>query len=122
MVPHLRLRRPVFYLANGFTSARHRGRRCQPEVDDRVFDVRAKQQLNRGYNDGLARGIELVAAPLVMGALGWLLDRWLGTDPFLAIGFGVFGVAGIFTKLKLGYDRQMDAVEAGKPWNRTEPS
>jgi hypothetical protein len=85
-----------------------------------LFDVRAKQQLNRGYSDGLARGFELVVAPLVMGAIGWLLDSWLGTEPFLAIGLGVFGVAGVFVKLWTGYDREMRVVEAGKPWARPE--
>lgn len=88
-----------------------------------MFDVRAKQQLNRGYSDGLARGIELVVAPLVMGGIGWLLDGWLGTGPFLAVGFGVFGVAGVFAKLWAGYDREMVEVQAGKPWTRTsEPA
>jgi F0F1-type ATP synthase assembly protein I len=84
-----------------------------------LSELHARQQLNRGYNDGLARGMEIVLTPLLLGAFGWLLDSWLGTDPFLAIGFGVLGVAGIFTKLKLGYDRQMEQVEAGKPWTRT---
>jgi len=83
-----------------------------------VSDLRANQQLNRGYNDGLARGMEIVLSPLLLGAFGWLLDGWLGTDPFLAIGFGTLGAAGVFAKLKLGYDRQMTEVEAGKPWNR----
>ncbi len=81
-------------------------------------ELRARQQLNRGYNDGLARGTEIVATPLLFGGIGWVLDRWLGTDPFLAIGLGVFGVVGIFVKLKLGYDQQMDQAEAGKPWTR----
>ena len=83
-----------------------------------MFDVRAKQQLNRGYSDGLARGIELVVAPLIMGAFGWLLDSWLGTDPILTIVFGVFGIAGIFAKLWAGYDREMRVVQEGKPWTR----
>jgi F0F1-type ATP synthase assembly protein I len=87
-----------------------------------VFDTRAKQQLNRGYSDGMARGIELVVAPLVMGAIGWLLDSWLGTGPFLAIGLGVFGVAGVFAKLWAGYDREMQVVQEGKPWTRTAAS
>lgn len=84
-----------------------------------MFDTRAKQQLNRGYSDGMARGIELVVAPLVMGAIGWLLDSWLGTGPFLAIALGVFGVAGVFAKLWAGYDREMQVVQEGKPWTRT---
>lgn len=83
-----------------------------------MSDLRANQQLNRGYSDGLARGVEVVLTPLLFGAVGWLLDGWLGTDPFLAIILGTFGVAGIFAKLKLGYDRQMDEQEAGKPWTR----
>jgi F0F1-type ATP synthase assembly protein I len=83
-----------------------------------LFDLRAKQQLNRGYSDGLARGMEVVATPLLLGTLGWLLDGWIGTSPILALVFGSFGAAGIFVKLKLGYDKQMDQAEAGKPWKR----
>jgi F0F1-type ATP synthase assembly protein I len=83
-----------------------------------VSDLRARQQLNRGYNDGLARGMEIVLTPLLLGGFGWLLDGWLGTDPFLAIILGTFGVVGIFVKLKLGYDRNMADVEQGKPWTR----
>jgi hypothetical protein len=83
-----------------------------------VFDLRAKQQLNRGYSDGMARGMEIVLTPLLLGALGWLLDGWLGTGVILTIALGTFGVAGIFLKLKLGYDKQMASVEAGKPWTR----
>lgn len=62
--------------------------------------------------------MEIVLSPLLLGAFGWLLDGWFGTDPFLAIGFGLLGAAGVFTKLKLGYDKQMADVEAGKPWTR----
>jgi hypothetical protein len=87
-----------------------------------LFDLRAKQQLNRGYSDGMARGMEIVLTPLVFGAIGWLLDSWLGTGHVLAIALGTFGVIGIFTKLKLGYDRQMAEAEAGKPWNRGDRS
>src|SRR3546814_15700856 len=62
--------------------------------------------------------MELVLAPLVMGGFGWLLDGWIGTDPFLAIGFGAFGIAGIFTKLVTGYDKAMAVAQQGKPWMR----
>ncbi|MGV3760812.1 MAG: AtpZ/AtpI family protein [Actinomycetota bacterium] len=80
--------------------------------------MRARQQLNRGYSDGNARGLEIALTPLVFGGIGWLLDGWLGTDPWLAVGFGTFGAVGIFAKLKIGYDRAMAAEEAGKPWTR----
>ena len=83
-----------------------------------MSDLRAKQELNRGYSNGLARGFELVITPMIFGGIGWLLDGWLGTGHLLAIALGVFGVAGIFAKLKLGYDADMTKAEAGKPWTR----
>jgi len=83
-----------------------------------MTDLRAKQHLNRGYSDANARGLELALTPLVFGGLGWLVDGWAGTDPWLALGFGTFGVIGTFVKMKLQYDRAMDAAEAGKPWTR----
>lgn len=62
--------------------------------------------------------MEIVLTPLLLGALGWWIDGIVGTEPFLAIIFGVIGAAGIFVKLKLGYDQKMAEVEAGKPWTR----
>jgi hypothetical protein len=83
-----------------------------------LFDLRAKQQLNRGYSDGMARGMEVVLTPLILGAFGWVLDGWIGISPVLTLTFGALGAAGIFVKLKLGYDKQMEQAEAGKPWKR----
>ena len=83
-----------------------------------MFDLTAKREMNHGYSDGLARGMEIVLTPLLMGGLGWLLDGWLGTGRVLAVTFGILGIIGIFTKLKIGYDRDMVSAEAGKPWNR----
>lgn len=66
----------------------------------------------------MARGMEIALTPLVFGGIGWLLDGWLGTGHLLAVALGIFGVVGIFVKLKLGYDQQMADAEAGKPWTR----
>jgi len=38
-------------------------------------------------------GIELVAGLVVGGGIGWLLDEWLGTSPFLLIVFFFLGAA-----------------------------
>jgi ATP synthase protein I len=38
-------------------------------------------------------GVELVAALLVGGGIGWLLDRWWGTEPFLLLLFFFLGAA-----------------------------
>lgn len=38
-------------------------------------------------------GVELVAALAIGVAIGWVLDRWLGSSPWLLIVFFVFGAA-----------------------------
>lgn len=83
-----------------------------------MFDLTARQKLNRGYSDGLARALEIVVTPLLLGFLGRVADGWLGTEPFLMIAFGAFGAAGIIVKLWLGYDREMRKHEAALPGAR----
>lgn len=45
-------------------------------------------QRQRGWEDYLA---DFLAALLVWGGIGWLLDRWLGTAPWLMIAGLVLG-------------------------------
>jgi hypothetical protein len=80
-----------------------------------VFDLAAKRQLNRGYSDGLSRALEIVLTPLILGAIGALVDAWLGTRPGFTLGLAGIGVAGLFVKLWIGYDREMRAHEAKLP-------
>jgi ATP synthase protein I len=42
---------------------------------------------------GMRVGIELVSALAVAVAIGWFLDEWLGTRPFLLMLFFVLGGA-----------------------------
>ncbi len=47
--------------------------------------------------DGWFLAVNLVTATLVWGGIGWLLDRWLGTAPWLmSIGFVVGNACGIY--------------------------
>lgn len=80
-----------------------------------MFDLAAKRQLNRGYGDGLTRAMEIVLTPVIFGALGALLDAWLGTRPGFTIGLAAFAVTGIFVKLWIRYDQDMRAHEAALP-------
>jgi len=51
---------------------------------------------------GFRAGVEIVAALIVGVALGWSLDRWLGTFPWLFIVFFVLGsAAGIMNVYRL---------------------
>jgi len=83
-----------------------------------MFDLAARQKLNRGYNDGLARALEIVVTPLLFGLGGRLVDGWLGTEPWFMIGFGAFAVAGLFARMWVAYDREMRAHEKRLPGGR----
>ena len=83
-----------------------------------MFDLTAKQKLNRGYSDGLARAMEIVVSPLLLGLLGRVVDGWLGTNPWCTVTFGLFGAAGVFARLWVGYDRDMRSHEAKLPGAR----
>lgn len=58
-------------------------------------DTPAPDAKARGQAMGLAFRLatELVAGVFVGALIGWALDRWLGTSPFLLIGFLLLGVA-----------------------------
>jgi len=70
-------------------------------------------------NDALARGMAMVAVPVVFGFLGSLLDGAVGTAVVFTILFAAFGVACSFTAAYYRYERSIAEHEAGKPWTRT---
>ena len=66
---------------------------------------------------GFRIGIELVSALVVGVGIGWLLDRWLGTQPWLLLLFFLLGsVAGVMnvyrTVSRMGTGRSV--VQGGK--------
>lgn len=85
-------------------------RRAQAEAEKTTFheDVRATRQ---GSAAGLAFriGVELVSALAVAVGIGWLLDDWLGTRPWLLLVFILLGTAaGILNVYRVtrGYGHQ----------------
>ena len=44
-----------------------------------------------GLGMGMRVGTEMAAALAVGGGIGWFLDRWLGTSPFLLLVMLLFG-------------------------------
>ena len=80
-----------------------------------MFDLATKRKINKGFNDGFTRAVEIVVAPVLLGFLGAVVDGWLGTRPLFTLGLATFGVCGIVAKLWLGYDREMKAEEAKVP-------
>jgi F0F1-type ATP synthase assembly protein I len=61
-------------------------------------------------------GFELALSPALLAMIGFGLDRWLGTTPFITIIAAVMGVAGVVTKMYFTYTHEMDEHEARAPW------
>lgn len=59
-------------------------------------------------------GVELVSALLVGAGIGWLLDRWWGTEPFLLLIFFFLGAAaGLLNVFRAA--REMQKQMAAQP-------
>ncbi|HME28424.1 MAG TPA: AtpZ/AtpI family protein [Pseudolabrys sp.] len=113
--------------------ARDTGNRSEPPDDEAALSARLQRlgkrlaQANRPSENGfgprqtvdtsaIARGFrlstELVGGVLVGAAIGWLLDRWLGTSPwgltvFLLLGFAA-GVLNVMRAAGIVRDRQLN--------------
>jgi len=92
-------------------------RRLVAAIDQRDQDDRRK--VNQGFGASLSHAFEIAMVPLVFGALGWLVDRLLGTAWVFASVFAVIGLAGTFVKLYYAYCHEMLHLEASGPWRRT---
>jgi ATP synthase protein I len=82
------------------------------------------QRREEGSALGLAtRAItELVVGIAVAMGLGWLLDRWLGTKPWLMLILLPFGfAAGVVNVMRLSQSKQAEELMGGKPGAEQAP-
>ena len=85
-------------------------------------DHRHSRQTWKGFDDAFARGIELVATPLLFGLGGWYLDRWAGTRPLFTLLLFVVAIVGMATRMYYAYAAAMDEHERAAPWARRQAS
>jgi hypothetical protein len=81
-------------------------------------DLRAARDVNNGFGEGLATAFELVVTPLLLGFVGYLVDRWLGTGLVFALSFGLFTFGYLVWKLVVRYNHEMDGHESRATWSR----
>jgi F0F1-type ATP synthase assembly protein I len=79
----------------------------------RAFDVTKtpRRRYAPKTDDGLAQGMESVGTLVVFMGLGWLVDRWLGTQPVFMIAFVVLAVVGLGAKIYAAYTLRMKDLE-----------
>jgi F0F1-type ATP synthase assembly protein I len=80
-------------------------------------DNRQRSEFSKDLNRS-SGGYELAFVPAIFGAVGLLVDRWLGTVPVIGLVLFLLGVAGTVLKLWLGYEQKMQQLEAEGPWAR----
>ncbi len=79
------------------------------ELDSRLKKVQQERQHTDGagmpptrFGQSLHLGIEMAATLAVGGGIGWYLDHWLDTQPWLLIGFLFLGIgAGLSNAFRL---------------------
>jgi F0F1-type ATP synthase assembly protein I len=49
------------------------------------LDLSHRRELNNGAGESMARAFELVLSPVIFAAMGWYLDKRLGTFPLVAL-------------------------------------
>jgi len=105
------------------------------DLDARVREAQRRMSAAnppRGQGDGSSRsglglafrlGVELVSALILGVAIGYLLDRWLGTKPWLLILFFILGsAAGLLNVFRVanGEARVVGFGQRGRP-DKTSP-
>jgi ATP synthase protein I len=63
-------------------------------------------------DDAFGRGIDIALTVALFVVVGYVLDRWLGTLPWITIGMTVLAGIGFFAKYKYQYDAVMERHEA----------
>lgn len=77
-------------------------------------DASQKSELNTTMQDAMWRGHggwEIALTPAILGFLGWLVDGWLGTTPFLTILGAVAGFFGSVVNQYTRYTNRMATLE-----------
>lgn len=93
------------------------------ELGARLDKVKAQRQAEaeaeldaemrgRGMAYGLRMAAELVAAVIVGGAIGYGLDRWLGSTPWLFLLFFVLGFAAGVLNVVRAYEKMQKEIMA----------
>lgn len=106
---------------------------AEEELKDFARRLEQSRQAQRGGNtsrneEGSALGLatravtELVVGLLVAMGLGWLLDRYLGTQPWFMLLFLPLGLtAGILNVMRIGKSKQAEELLGGNETHKPAP-
>ena len=70
----------------------------------------ARQSASSALAQGTRHAVEIAATTLVGGGIGWMLDRWLETGPWLLLLFFLLGLTAGFWNLLKAVNAEAKAV------------
>jgi F0F1-type ATP synthase assembly protein I len=70
-------------------------------------------------DDNVGKGMDLALSLLVFLGIGYGLDRWLGTKPWMMVSMVLLVAVGQFVKLKYDYEGTMQRLEAERTQQST---
>ena len=73
-------------------------------------EPRARQAASSALAQGTRHAFEIAATTLVGGGIGWMLDRWLETGPWMLLTFFLLGVVAGFWNLMKAVNNEAKAV------------
>jgi F0F1-type ATP synthase assembly protein I len=76
--------------------------------------VKLIRRPNFNPDDQLGRGMDLALVTLLFTAIGYGIDRWLGTRPAFTIALLIFAVVGQFVSMRYRYEAAMQQHEAAR--------
>jgi F0F1-type ATP synthase assembly protein I len=100
------------------------GRTVLKGPEQTVFDLSAKRELNNGFGNALSAAVDLTVTPMLVGLLGWWLDRTFGTTPAFTLVFFAFTIGYVAWKQYNAYQARMAKLErdllGDRPSTRSE--
>lgn len=95
------------------TEERTEFKRRASKIGERLDEIKSHRsppavdgRRGRGLAQAMRLSTELIGGIVVGSAIGWLLDRWLGTKPWLFIVFFFLGTAAGFLNLVRASQRE----------------
>jgi ATP synthase protein I len=89
----------------------------QSEKQAEIEEQQDRANRSRGMAYGLRMSSELVAAILVGGFMGYILDSWLGTRPWLFLVFMMLGFSAGILNILRAFKRMQSEIESQKDFN-----
>jgi hypothetical protein len=90
-----------------------------PAVTDRERRLAMrKREVPTAENDAFAHAGAMVLFPVVLGFVGVVIDRALGTHWVFTALLATLGVIGSFASAYYRYEARMAQHDEGKPWTR----